>query len=221
MTAAALVALILLADGGAAPAGGASPVPEAPAQSGAPAAAGAPVQSGAAAPEPPPPGEGEMASAPPAPEPEPEPPPRRRRYGDRGGIELGVGLTYSSAYGIAAAASGRYYVIDRVAPGIEGTFVGGGTAVSRYGLLLAAVRVVPVRFSAFALVLTGRGGRVFMGGHADGWGVGGAAAVLLLLSPTVGLELGYEALRLYPSSFCVDLRSCIVRGPVIAFRFGF
>jgi hypothetical protein len=152
--------------------------------------------------------------------PEP-PPPRRRRYGDRGSIELGVGLTYSSAVGIAAAASGRYYVIDRVAPGLEGTFVSGGSAASRYGLLLGAVRVVPLRFSAFAIVVTGRAGRVFIGDHSDGWGVGGAAAVLLLLSPTVGVELGYEVLRLYPESFCADLTSCMMRGPVIAFRFGF
>ena len=42
------------------------------------------------------------------------------------------------------------------------------------------------------LRLTARGGRVLLGDHADGWGLGGAAGMLFLFSPTVGLELGYE-----------------------------
>jgi len=136
-------------------------------------------------------------------------------------VELGVGLTYSSEAGFAAAGSGRYYVVDCVAPGIEATFVAGGTAASRYGLLLGALRVVPLRVSTIALALTGRAGRVFIGDHDDGWGLGGAASVLFMFAPTVGLELGYEFLRLLPSSFCADLDSCVLHGPIIAVRFGF
>ena len=60
-----------------------------------------------------------------------------------------------------------------------------------------------------------------LGAHPDGWGAGGAAGVMFLFSPTVGLELGYETLRLYPTSFCADLDSCYIHGPVIAVRFGF
>src|SRR5262245_41799252 len=136
-----LVALILLADAGAtAPDAGAGPTPV-PVENAAPAPGPPPSAAEPVAPEP------ELESAP-APEP---PPPRRRLYGDRGRVELGVGLTYSSRYGIAAMASARYFVIDRVAPGLEGLFVSGGSDASRYGMLLAAVRVVPLRFSHAAL----------------------------------------------------------------------
>ena len=72
-----------------------------------------------------------------------------------------------------------------------------------------------------ALALTGRAGRVFIGDHEDGWGVGGAASVLFMFSPTVGLELGYEFLRLVPDTFCSDLGGCVIRGPIVAVRFGF
>jgi len=198
MFATGLIALMLLADEG----------------SGAPGDAPAP-------PATTPPAEAAPAAVPP-PLPEP-PPPRQRRYGDRGSIELGVGMGYSTETGFVGAASGRYYVVDRVAPGIEGTFVAGssGNDASRYGLLLAALRIIPVRVSSLALALTGRAGRVLLGDHPDGWGVGGAAAILFLFSPTVGLELGYEALQLLPASFCADLESCWIHGPVIAVRFGF
>ena len=37
------------------------------------------------------------------------------------------GPVYSTETGFVGAASGRYYVIDRVAPGIEGTFVAGSS----------------------------------------------------------------------------------------------
>jgi hypothetical protein len=148
-------------------------------------------------------------------------PPRPRRYGDKGSVELGLGLTYSSEAGFAAAASARYYIVDGIAPGLEATFVAGGTDASRYGLLLAALRVVPLRLNTFAFALTGRAGRVFVGDHSDGWGAGGAASVLFLFSPTVGLELGYELLRLFPTSFCSDVGGCNIYGPIVAVRFGF
>ena len=83
------------------------------------------------------------------------------------------------------------------------------------------LRVVPVRISSVAFALTGRAGRVFVGDHADGWGVGGAASVLFMFSPTVGLELGYEFLQLIPHTFCADIGGCLIRGPIIAVRFGF
>ena len=45
--------------------------------------------------------------------------------------------------------------------------------------------------------------------------------MMFLFSPTVGLELGYEFLRLLPATFCADLDGCVIRGPIIAVRFGF
>jgi len=196
----------------------AAPAASAPAETAPPAAA--PPETTGAPPTP------ETASEPPPPAPAPQPvlqaaPPRPRRYGDKGSVELGLGLTYSSEAGFAAAGSGRYYVVDGIAPGLEATFVAGGTAASRYGLLLAALRVVPLRMNTFAFALTGRAGRVFVGDHSDGWGAGGAFSVLFLFSPTVGLELGYELLRLFPTSFCSDVGGCNIYGPIIAVRFGF
>jgi hypothetical protein len=145
-------------------------------------------------------------------------PPAPRRYGDRGSSELGIGLGYSRIIGFVGAGAFRYFVIDGVAPGLEATYVSGGSESLSTGLLMAALRLVPVRTASFALVLTGRGGRVFFGSHEDGWGAGGGAGVLIMLAPTAGIELGYEALRLLPSSFCADLRSCVMHGPVVGFR---
>ena len=76
-----------------------------------------------------------------------------------------------------------------------------------------------VRTPSFSLVLTGRGGRVFLGDHADAWGVGGGAGLLFMASPTAGLELGYEVLQLLPSSACADLATCVLKGPVVGLRF--
>jgi hypothetical protein len=163
----------------------------------------------------------EAAPAPIAP-PEPVPPPRRpRRYGDQGMPEIGIGAGYSSLVGFVAAGAFRYFVVNAVAPGVEGTYVSGGSTGTEYGLLLASLRLVPVRTGSFALLLTGRGGRVLLGNHDDGWGIGGAIGVLILFAPMAGLELGYEALRLYPSSVCADLSTCVLQGPVIGVRFGF
>lgn len=210
MVAAGLVALVLLAQVDAvAPSAEAPPAP-------------APQQE---APSPPPHPETDIPPLPPPtplpPQPTLQAPAPARRYGDKGSIELGLGVTYSSEAGFAAAATARYYVVDGVAPGVEATFVAGGSAASRYGVLLGALRLVPLRVSSVALAVTGRGGRVFVGDHADGWGLGGAASVLFLFSPTVGFELGYEFLRLLPATFCADLGSCVIHGPIIAVRFGF
>lgn len=212
MITAGLVAILLLADAEAAPPADAPPAP-APAADPAPAPA-----------YPPPPAAEQMAPPPaPAPQPEPEPPPglRRRRYGDQGMPEIGLGLGYSNAAGFVGAAAFRYFVVDGVAPGVEVTYVSGGNAGQQTGLLMAALRLVPVRTHSFALLLTGRGGRVLLGNHDDGSGVGGGAGVLILFGPTAGIELGYEVLRLTPASFCADLTSCYIQGPVVGFRFGF
>ena len=146
------------------------------------------------------------------------PPPEPRRYGDRGTPELALGLGYSSLSGFLVAGGFRYFVVDGVAPGVEATYVSGGKSGSGYGLALAALRLVPLRTASWALVLTGRGGRVFLGDHADAWGVGGAAGMILMLASGAGLEIGYEFLRLLPSRVCNDLGACVLQGPVIGLR---
>src|SRR5262245_1306264 len=189
-----------------------------------PPAAAQPEPSETAAPAPPPPPPAAAPQPPPAQPPvaESEPLIRPRRYGDRGSMEIGGGLGYSSLTGLLAAAAFRYFVIDGVAPGAEATYVSGGSGGLSYGLLLGALRLVPVRTGSFALLLTGRAGRMIVGdGHVDGWAAGGGAAVLILFAPTAGIEIGYEALKLFPASFCADLSSCVLQGPVVGFRFGF
>jgi len=156
----------------------------------------------------------------PVPPPPPPPPPEELRlYGDEGTSELALGFGYSSLSGFLAAGGFRYFVVDGVAPGLEATYVSGGHEGAAYGLVLGALRVVPVRTPSFSLVLTGRGGRVFLGDHADAWGVGGGAGLLFMASPSAGLELGYEVLQLLPSSACVDLATCVLKGPVVGLRF--
>jgi len=159
-------------------------------------------------------------SSQPVPPPPPPPAPEELRlYGDQGTSELALGFGYSSLSGFLAAGGFRYFVVDGVAPGIEATYVSGGHDGSAYGLVLGALRLVPVRTPSFSLVLTGRGGRVFLSDHADAWGVGGGAGMLFMFAPTAGLELGYEILRLLPTSACADLATCILKGPVIGLRF--
>jgi hypothetical protein len=207
MVTAGCLALALLAQDGAYPPPPA-PLAEPPA---------API----AEPLPPPSAAAPPMAAPPAPAAAPELVLRPRRYGDRGSMEIGGGLGYSSANGLLAAGAFRYFVLDGVAPGFEATYVSGGSGGLSYGLLLGALRLVPVRTASFALLLTGRAGRMLVGSHDDGWAAGGGAGVLILLAPTAGVELGYEALKLFPATFCADLSSCVIQGPVLGFRFGF
>ena len=86
------------------------------------------------------------------------------------------------------------------------------------GLLLATLKLVPLRGDAAALVLTGRGGRVLLSDHDDGWGAGVGAGVVLFVSSGVGLELGYSILWLLPRRFCADLVSCSIAGPELGLR---
>jgi hypothetical protein len=146
---------------------------------------------------------------------EPEAP---RRYGDAGTAEVNVLLGLSSA-GLAFGGGFRYFVVDAIAPGVE-------AAVYRvddvsYGYTFGSLRVVPLRFEKFALVLTGRAGRVFLSDHVDGWAYGGDAGVVFLLGRHVGLELGWEVLRLAPASFCADLDDCTLQRPVLGVRIVF
>jgi len=159
-------------------------------------------------------------AGPAAPEPPPPPPPlwEPRRYGDRGTPELALGLGYGSSTGFLAAGGFRYFVVDALAPGIEATYVSGGAGGTAYGLVLGALRFVPFRTTSMALVATGRGGRMFVAHHDDGWAVGGGLGVLLMMSPSVGLEIGYEALRLVPATFCADLGTCTLNGITVGVR---
>lgn len=150
----------------------------------------------------------------------PAPPARPRRYGDQGMPEIALGLGASTLTGFYGEAGFRYFVVDGVAPGIEGNFVRGSRSLATNGMLLASLRLIPIRTGSFALVLTGRAGRVFLGDHADGWGAGGGVGLLWLFAPTSGLEVGYEVLHLLPARFCVDLSTCVLYGPVFGYRFG-
>jgi hypothetical protein len=167
----------------------------------------------------------QVTTEPPSPPPpsSPGPPPfpipaAPRQYGDRGSSEIALGLGYSSVAGFLGAGGFRHFVFDGIAPGVEATYVGGGTLFSAVGLVLGSLRLVPIRSNAFALVLTGRGGRVILADHGDGWGVGGSGGVIVFMGSNLGLEIGYEALQLVPARFCADLPSCVIHGPVFGLR---
>jgi hypothetical protein len=152
---------------------------------------------------------------PPPPPPAPAPPPAARRYGDAGTSDLSLGLGYAQGEFLAAAGY-RRFVLPGLAPGAEARVeTGGGTTL---GFLLASARLVPIRTSSFALALTARGGRVLVSGHDDGWGVGGDVGLIIGAGSGVAFEVGYEALRLEPASFCADFTSCWIQGPVVGLR---
>jgi hypothetical protein len=138
-----------------------------------------------------------------------------RRYGDAGTSEASVLLGVSSE-GMAFGGGFRHFFVDAIAPGLEAAVYreDGVTQAFTFGSL----RVVPLRFEQFALVLTGRAGRVFLSEHSDGWAYGGDAGVIMFFSRHVGLELGYEILKLAPDSFCSDLSDCVLQRPVIGIR---
>jgi len=115
----------------------------------------------------------------------------------------------------------RYFVVDGLAPGLEAHYFSGGTSASAVGLVLANLRAVPLRTDGLALVLTGRAGRALLAHHGDGWAVGGSGGVVVFLASRVGLEVGYEVLRLVPASFCADLARCLIHGPVFGLRIVF
>jgi len=47
------------------------------------------------------------------------------------------------------------------------------------------------------------------------------AGVIWFVSPNAGLEIGYDVLWLLPKTFCADLSSCTLQGPVLGLRFAF
>jgi len=189
----------------------AAPPPAAPATT-----SSAPV---ASSPEPPPvetPPEPPPEVAPPPPLP---PPPGPACYGDQGLSELSLALGYSSDSGLLAGGGFRRFVVTGIAPGAEASVQTGAGAT--IGLLLATLRLAPLRARQFAFVVTGRAGRVLLSHHDDGWGAGVGAGVIVSLAANVGLELGYDVLWLLPASFCADLSACTIQGPVIGLRLAF
>jgi hypothetical protein len=197
------------ADPNAAPA---SPAP-APAPTPTPPAAGA---TPPAQPQPPLPDENELPVAPPPHSHTPVPPPAHR-YGDPGSTELALALGYTKQTGFFGGGGFRRFIITGVAPGIEAS-VQRSDGQPTTGLVLASLKLVPVRGEMAALIVTGRAGRAFIFSHDDGWAVGGSLGAIVFLSPGVGLELGYSILWLKPDHFCADLVSCRVEGPELGLR---
>jgi hypothetical protein len=133
--------------------------------------------------------------------------------------ELSLALGYSSVSGFLGGGGFRRFVLDGLAPGIEASVqTGNGTTI---GLLLGTLRLAPVRTHQLAVVVTGRAGRVLLSHHDDGWGAGGGAGIIWFVSPHAGIEIGYDVLWLLPQSFCADLSTCTLQGPVVGLRFAF
>jgi len=166
--------------------------------------------------QPPLPDEDELPLAPP---PHSHPPvqPPAHRYGDPGSTELALALGYTKQTGFFGGGGFRRFIITGVAPGIEAS-VQRSDGQPTTGLVLASLKLVPVRGEMAALIITGRAGRAFIFSHDDGWAAGGSLGAIVFLSPGVGLEVGYSILWLMPERFCADLVSCRVEGPEIGLR---
>ena len=162
----------------------------------------------------------------PAPEPAPAPaetePPKR--YGDQGSSHIGLGLGLgvgSGGFRWAAGVDYGYFVFTGIAPGID-TQVSGGTGLLTTGLVLGTLRLVPVRTDSVSVYFIGRGGRVLISDHADGWGVGGGGGVIFFTSARLGFGVAYDVLKLLPESFCADLASeCVIHGLRLGIVTGF
>jgi len=150
--------------------------------------------------------------------------PDLRRYGDQGSSHAGLILGLGGGSGgmrYAAGAEYGYFVLNGIAPGAE-VMVSGGTGLLTTGLLLGTLRLVPVRTTAFSLFVVGRGGRVLLSDHGDGWGVGGGAGIIFFMGGRFGLRVGYDRLELFPRSFCAGLGGgCHVDGIEIGLVVGF
>jgi hypothetical protein len=160
-----------------------------------------------------------QGTPPPPDDPVPEPP---KRYGDQGTSHFGLGLGIGTApFSWAGGLNYGYFVIDSVAPGLDFQ-VSGGSGLLTTGLALGTLRLVPLRTSSVSLFVIGRGGRVFLSSHPDGWGLGGGGGIIVFTGPHVGIQLSYDVLRLTPSSFCADLvRGCTIQGFGLGFALGF
>jgi hypothetical protein len=136
-------------------------------------------------------------------------PPEDTGYGRRHSMQLGLSLGLGSGTGgmrYAGGAGFGYFVVTGVAPGVDSS-VNGGADVLTTETLTGTLRLVPIRTGAFAFFLIGRAGRLFMHNHADAWGAGGGAGVVIATGGNVGLQLSYEILSLWPYGHCSDLAS--------------
>jgi hypothetical protein len=128
-----------------------------------------------------------------------------RRHSVHLGLSLGVG-NGTSGMRYAGGAGFGYFILTGVAPGAD-VSINGGSGVLTTAAVTGTLRLVPIRTHGFALFLIGRAGRLFIANHADTWGSGGGAGVILAVGDNMGVQLSYEILGLWPSSHCSDLAS--------------
>jgi hypothetical protein len=149
------------------------------------------------------------------------PPPR---YGDQGSSHLGLILGLGGGSGGVRWAGGvdyGYFLVDGVAPGIE-VQVSGGSGLLTTGLALGTLRLVPLRTESLSLFVVGRAGRVLLSDHPDGWAAGGGGGIIYFTGARIGVQVSYDALKLFPGSFCADLGGgCVVQGLQVGLVAGF
>lgn len=151
---------------------------------------------------------GAQTGAPPA-YPEPPPPEQDTGYGRRHSSIVSLSLGVASGTGgtrYAGGAGFAYFVLTGVAPGADVSVNGGGGSLTT-ATATGTLRLVPLRTGPAAFFLIGRAGRLFIADHADVWGAGGGAGVVIATGGSVGLQLSYEVMSLWPSKHCDDLVS--------------
>lgn len=145
------------------------------------------------------------------------------RYGDAGTIHLGFGFgfgysTFGSSY--AGGVAFNYFVIDRVAPGVEVGVSGGKNLLTVFSTA-ATLRLLPLRTEFVDVIVIPRFGRLFLLDFEDFWAVGGTLGVIFWTGGRVGLQAGYQYERLFGGT-CEDLRQgCNRHGASFGIVLGF
>ena len=164
-----------------------------------------------AQPQPPFADDNELPTAPPPHSHAPVPPPLHR-YGDPGSTELALALGYTKQTGFFGGGGFRRFVISGVAPGIEAS-VQRSDGQPTTGLLLASLKLVPVRGETAALILTGRAGRAFIFDHDDGWAAGGSLGVIFFSRPASGSRSVTRSCGFSPTTSAPTWSAAASKGP--------
>jgi opacity protein-like surface antigen len=139
-------------------------------------------------------------------------------YGREGGMALGISGRWDRSTLGGRGGGGvdfAYFLLDSVAPGAA-VEVTGGPGLPTLTMLMATLRLVPLRTGPLSIFIIGEAGRALISGRTDSWVTAGGGGVAFSPTKRVRFEFAYELL----SAITLDKGSRLdtVRGGVL---FGF
>lgn len=134
-------------------------------------------------------------------------------YGTQGTSEISASVGFSFDGDVGVGVGYRRFVLERLAPGLEAAYFHQNGFDQ--GWLMASLKGVLVQRPPFVLSLIGRGGRLFLSDHDDGWAVGGGPSLQVPIGRNFAIEVGYEIYGLFPGGFCDDFSDCILQRPYV------